>query len=162
MLTIRLSVHAMATAFLVLACTVGLAAQSDSSIDARKTALIGQLLDATHAADQVLNVMEAGLPAMRQATPDVPAVFWDRFVAQARASRNELIAALVPLYARTFELSELEALVQFYKSPLGQRLIDVQPMLARESMQVGQSWGARIGAQVGQQLEKEGIRLPSR
>jgi len=115
-----------------------------------------------HAADQVFNVMEAGLPAMRQATPDVPALFWDRFVAQARARRQELLAALVPLYARTFELSELEALVQFYKSPLGQRLIDVQPVLARESMQVGQSWGARIGADVGQQLEREGVAMPRR
>jgi uncharacterized protein len=158
----RLFLHAIANAFLILACTVGLAAQSDTSVDAQKTAVIGQLLDATHAADQVLNVMEAGLPAMRQATSDVPAIFWDRFVDQARARRHELLAALVPLYARTFELSELEALVQFYRSPLGQRLIDVQPALARDSMQVGQSWGARIGAEVGRQLEKEGVRLPTR
>jgi uncharacterized protein len=157
----RLFHHACVTGLLVLGCTSPLAAQS-APIDPQKAAVIGQLLDATQAADQVLNVMEAGLPAMRQATPDVPAVFWDRFVAQARARRHELLAALVPLYARAFELSELEALVQFYRSPLGQRLIDVQPALARESMQVGQSWGARIGAEVGQQLEKEGVRLPSR
>jgi len=153
--------RACVAGFFILGCTSPLAAQS-APIDPQRAAVIGQLLDATHAADQVFNVMEAGLPAMRQATPDVPALFWDRFVAQARARRQELLAALVPLYARTFELSELEALVQFYKSPLGQRLIDVQPVLARESMQVGQSWGARIGADVGQQLEREGVAMPRR
>jgi hypothetical protein len=157
----RLVHHACVTGLFVLGCTSSLAAQSAPSDD-RKAEVIEQLLETTHAADQVLNAMESGLPAMREATPDVPSVFWDRFIDQARARRQELLAAIVPVYARMFELSELEQLLQFYRSPIGRRFIDVQPALLHESMQAGQSWGARIGAEIGRQLEKEGVPLPRR
>jgi len=97
---------------------------------------------------------------MRAANPAFPPVFWDRFAAQARARRSEFIATLVPVYARTFELSELEELLRFYNSPVGRRLLEVQPALTRESVQAGQAWATRIAAEVRQQLVKEGALQP--
>jgi hypothetical protein len=65
----------------------------------------------------------------------------------------------VPLYARAFQISELEDLLRFYNSPVGRRLLEVQPALTRESAQAGQAWAARISAEVRQQLAKEGVSL---
>lgn len=155
----RRFIEASMTGVLVIAASAAVSAQSDAAAVAQKAAVIGQLLEVTHAADQVLDTMEAGLPAVRAANPGIPAIFWDRFVQQARARRNELLATLVPVYARTFELSELEELLRFYNTPLGRRLLEVQPTIARESMESGQVWGARIGLEVGQQLQREGVRL---
>lgn len=134
-------------------------AQSNSTKDTEKIALIRQILDATHAADQVVGAIEAAVPTQRAANPRVPAVFWDRFLVQARQRRGEFIDSMVPLYGRNFELAELKALLQFYQSPLGQRLLEAQPVLMRESMQMGQRWGARIGAQIGQELAAEGVQI---
>jgi uncharacterized protein len=135
------------------------AAQSAASGEGGKTALIRQILDVTHAADQVVGAIEATVPAQRAGNPRIPALFWDRFLVQARARRVEFLDSLVPLYSRTFEVAELEALLQFYRSSLGQRLLDTQPALMRESVQIGQRWGARIGAEIGEQLAAEGVRI---
>ena len=129
--------------------------------DARKTAVIRQLLDVLHAADLMVGAMEANIPAQRAASAaaGIPPVFWDRLLAAARARRGELLDALVRVYARAYDLSELEGLVAFYKSPLGQRVIALQPGLLQESTEAGQVWGERIGAAVGEQLAREGVQL---
>jgi hypothetical protein len=135
------------------------AAQAVAQPDPAKVAVIRQILEVTHAADQVVGAIEASVPMQRASNPRIPAVFWDRFLAQARARRGVFIDSLVPIYGRTFELAELKTLLQFYQSPLGHRLLEVQPSVMRESMQLGQRWGARIGADIGQQLAAEGVRV---
>lgn len=133
--------------------------QNTAPADTEKTALIRQILDVTHAGDQVIGAIEATVPAQRASNPRIPAVFWDRFLDQARKRRGEFLDSLVPLYSRTFAVGELKALLEFYQSPLGRRLLEAQPQLMRESMQVGQRWGTRLGAEIGQQLAEEGIKI---
>lgn len=134
-------------------------AQDAASAGTEKTAVIRQILVVTHAAEQVVGAIEATVPIQRASNPRVPAVFWDRFLVQARERRGEFLDSLVPLYSRTFEVTELKALLHFYQSPLGQRLLDTQPGLMRESVQIGQRWGARLGAEIGQQLAAEGVQI---
>ena len=137
-----------------------LAAQTPAA-DARKTAVIRQLLDVLHAADLMVGAMEANIPAQRAASSvtGIPPVFWDRLMDAARARRGELVDALVPIYARAYDLAELDALLAFYKSPMGQRVSELQPGLLQASTQAGQVWGERIGAAVGEQLAREGVQL---
>ena len=67
--------------------------------------------------------------------------------------------SVIPLYARSFDMADLRAMLELYKSPFGQRLLEVQPKLVQESMVIGQRWGARIGAEIGQQLAAEGVQI---
>ena len=60
-------VNVLFAGFLIVACSPTMSAQSDTQVDARKATVVGQLLDATHAADQVLTAIETQLPAMRAA-----------------------------------------------------------------------------------------------
>jgi uncharacterized protein len=155
----RLLLGASLAAGLLFTASAAAAQAPAPAPDARKAAVIRQLLEETHAADQMIAVVETNLPAQRAAMPGIPAVFWDRFIAGVRAQRGELLDAIVPIYARAFDLAELEQLLAFYKTPLGQRLIVLQPSLLRDSTQVGQLWGARIGQAVGEQLAKEGVQI---
>ena len=59
---------------------------------------------------------------------------------------NELIDLLVPVYARHFDEEELDGLLGFYRSPLGQKLLGEMPAISAESMAVGQTY-AREKAQ---------------
>jgi hypothetical protein len=101
--------------------------------------------------------MEASLPAQRQSNPRIPAVFWDRFLAQARASRGELIDMMAVVYERHFTTEEVRQLLQFFDTPIGRKLVTVQPTIAQESVLAGQLWGQRVGEAIGKQLAAEGV-----
>jgi hypothetical protein len=135
------------------------APRSGSRADPAKIALIRQVIAATRAADQAVLALETALPAQRASNPRIPAVFWDRFAERARTRRAEFVELLVPIYDQRFSPAELRDLLAFYQSPLGLRLLDVQPDLTRDAMLAGQQWGMRIGAEIGQELAAEGIQI---
>jgi len=121
---------------------------------AATAATVRRLLDLTGAAKLALQNMEALLPAQRAANPQIPAAFWDGFLAHARRDIPQLVDSLIPIYAGHFTKAELDQLVRFYESPIGRRLAEQQPMILQESVQVGQRWGTAIGRQVGDSLAR--------
>jgi hypothetical protein len=133
-------------------------AQSSAATDSEKVRLIRQLLAKVRVTEQAIAVMEQQLPAQRAANPRVPAVFWDRFMEQARARRGELEDGYAALYDRHFSTAEIRQLLAFYDTPVGKRFLEVQPVLVREGIALGQEWGSRIGAEVGRTLGAEGAR----
>jgi uncharacterized protein len=84
---------------------------------------------------------------IRQVFAQLPAKFIDR--------KAELIDEVASLYAQELSGEELAAVSAFYKSPAGARLLAVQPQIARQSMALGQRWGARIGREIEQEARKE-------
>ena len=77
---------------------------------------------------------------------------------QGRADRPDRGAL-----CREAHLEDLTAIIGFYKSPAGTKFIAVQPEIARQSMALGQRWGAQIGreieAEARRELKKRGIDL---
>jgi hypothetical protein len=143
----------------LLALAVGAPAGAQRpSVDPATATTIRRLLDLTGAAKLALQSMEQMMPSQRAANPQVPAAFWDAFLAHARRDVPHLVDSLVPVYAAHFTKSELDQLVRFYESPLGRRLSAVQPQITQESMQVGQRWGAIIGTAVGDSLARAAAR----
>lgn len=125
--------------------------------DPAKTALVRQLIERTQAADQTIAIMEATLPAQRQMTPHIPAVFWDRFIVETKARRGELVEMFSAVYERHFTVEELRLLLAFYDTPTGRKLLSALPAITRESMAAGEVWGQRIGEAVAAQLTAEGV-----
>ena len=126
---------------------------------AEKTALIRRLLAQTKAADLAVAAMEATIPAQRAANPKIPAEFWDEFIARAKREMPRFIDMLVPVYDSHFTTEQLDQLLAFYQSPLGQYLAKVQPEVAMQSAQIGQKWGGELGAAVAQDLAKRGVKM---
>ncbi len=126
---------------------------------AEKAVLIRRLLALTKAAELAVTAMEATVPAQRAANPRIPKEFWDEFMARARKDMPRFIDMLVPVYDSHFSKQQLEQLLAFYESPLGKHLTKVQPEIAVQSSQVGQKWGAELGAAVGQDLQKRGVKV---
>lgn len=148
---------AIGTALLV---AVPAAAQAPSARpDTAKVRLIKLLLTKVRVTDQALQAMEQQVPAQRAANSRVPAIFWDRFLEQARARRAELEEGYVSLYDRHFSTDEIRQLLAFYDTPVGRRFLDEQPALVREGIAMGQEWGQRIGADVGRTLAGEGVQF---
>lgn len=48
---------------------------------------------------------------------------------------NEMLTTLVPIYHTYYTEEEIKGLIEFYKSPLGQKVIKVTPQIMTEAMQ---------------------------
>ena len=101
-----------------------------------------ELIQITGAAAMGQQVMEQMRPGLQQAIPDVPASFWDDFIAEVKP--DEITEMIVPIYSSHFTLQELDELIAFYKTPLGRKVIAEMPAVARESMAAGQDWGRQL------------------
>ncbi len=51
---------------------------------------------------------------------------------------DELMGEMMPLYAKHFSGDELRGMIAFYRSPLGQKMLQTMPQLMGESMQISQ------------------------
>ena len=78
----------------------------------------------------------------------------------ARRDTTRLVDMLVPIYAAHLTQPELEELLRFYNSPIGQRLTAVQPAIFKESMAAGESWGEQIARMVGDSLQQSQAKAP--
>jgi hypothetical protein len=128
-----------------------LAAQDATDRAARVTAA-REFLKSSGAVDAMVAGMRANLPAQRQAMPQVPAEFWTRFETRMVKDAPALGDSIAFLYAQEFSVPELKQLTAFFNSPIGRRLVAVQPSLIAESSAVGQRWGARLGEEIAKEL----------
>ncbi|HKF22061.1 MAG TPA: DUF2059 domain-containing protein [Candidatus Angelobacter sp.] len=70
-------------------------------------------------------------------TPKQLAALHGMFDDIVNASMDDMINALIPIYQRHLTKADLEELIRFYSSPVGQKLLHEQPAIIQESMQAG-------------------------
>ena len=99
-----------------------------------------------------MNSQMAGM--MQQQLPCVPASYWQNFI-DANGTR-ELTERMVPIYQRHFSAADIDGLLKFYRSPLGQKVITQMPSTMAEGMQVGQQWGKQRAQTMLGDLQKQG------
>jgi hypothetical protein len=64
---------------------------------------------------------------------------------------NEMVDAMIPIYQKHLTKEDIDGILAFYASPIGQKLQREQPAMTQESMQVGGEIGRRrIGAMMQQ------------
>jgi uncharacterized protein len=121
--------------------STSVSAQDDEAIKEQQIRLLMKLTGSAKLGDQLLG------PALEQLRANVGTAvpqnrrqqFMDEFSEKFRARFNgdDIVNAVIPIYARYFSLAEIQGLVQFYESPLGHRFVTVLPQLSQESQTVG-------------------------
>jgi hypothetical protein len=112
--------------------------------DAAKDAAIRQLLDITetskmgdsinqYVTNQVHQALSQAMPP--EQLTKLMSSFSQKMAVEAPASA--VTDASVAVYARSFSMEDIQALIQFYQSPLGQRVVKALPQAARESQDLG-------------------------
>lgn len=90
--------------------------------------------------------MEAELPAMIDRV---------RALVNDPGLTEEIEAATVAVYARTFSADELKQIAAFYRTPVGVKMLAAMPKLMGEGMQIGQQVVARRLQPVMQKMQQE-------
>ncbi|GLQ45442.1 hypothetical protein GCM10007862_04930 [Dyella lipolytica] len=91
---------------------------------------------------------------MSQQLPCVPASYWQTYI--DKNGVDQLTKAMIPAYQHHFTADEVDGLIKFYRSPLGQRLVTEMPATMAEAAQSGQQWGRQRTTDMFSALQKEG------
>jgi hypothetical protein len=105
--------------------------------------------------EQTLGRMNAQVAAqMREQLPCIPAEYWQGFIDGDGASA--VAQRMVPVFQRHFSGEEIDGLLKFYRSPLGQKVLTEMPAAMAEATQVGQQWGQERTRTMLQELQQKG------
>lgn len=89
--------------------------------------------------------------------PEVPAAVWNEFGEEfTKAVSRDILDLLLPIYQKHFTEDDLKAAIAFYESPAGQKMALASPLVMRESMEAGQQWGMKVGADIAAKLKEKG------
>lgn len=146
---------------LALVCCPLLAQQPQT--DPAKEADIRRLIELTGTANlfetQKATMGEQMRPLLERSLPDDPhkaeiiETFLERF--PERLKTQDLIDRIVPIYDKHLTHEEIKGLIQFYQTPLGQRVIQVLPQVFQESQAAGREFGQEVGREVMMEVVRE-------
>lgn len=140
------------------------------NVDPARLAAARDLLVATNTDAQFAAIIPLMFRQMRQSLPgqgpnqqdEVNKVF-DEIEKQFLDRRGEILDQIARLYALKFTPEEMNALGEFYRSPVGQKFIAAMPDIAADAMRLGNAWGRQIGREAEQkirdELQKRGLKL---
>lgn len=125
-------------------------------MDLTQTSKLGEELNA-YVTKQVRDALSEALPADRLAK------FMQGFSEkmETAAPASAITDATVSAYARSFSLEDIQGLVQFYESPLGQRVVKTLPQVAQETQRTGVQMQQRGAMAVLQDMSAEYPELKS-
>ena len=105
-------------------------------------------------------VVDQVIPQLKNLVPDLPDAFWAEFRAEVKPA--ELLERTVPIYVKHYSLGELEALVAFYKSPLGQKVTAETPLIMAECWPIAKKWGEELGERAARKAATVRGKEPSK
>lgn len=164
----KMGVGATAIAFALL---TGAASAADKADKDEKFALAKTLVTVAGAnsiSEQVTqNLVVEMTRSLKQTNPQLPDTaggIVQASVEEAAAARlDELNGQIARLYSTSFTLEELEALAAWYQSGIGKKALQVLPIIAQQSIELGKKWGGSVAQDAAKEtverLEAEGYRV---
>jgi hypothetical protein len=139
------------------------ATPQSSDVDPQKEARIRELMDVTGAKNLGQQLIEAGMEQFRSSVqdsqPNNPRAkqFVDAFVSgfQKHFDVNTLNEQIIPIYDKYLTTDDLKGLLDYYRSPLGQRMLKTLPELTRESQAAGFALGQKAAQETMEELKAD-------
>jgi len=139
-----------------------------------KKAAIYELLSMTDATDVGRIFGEAYIQhialTLKQFNPDLePRVYLileeevNAVIDEELLQKHSLHERMVPVYHRYLTLEETRQLIDFYRSPIGQKAMNVIPQMVEEGTLVAQEWGLSLVPEIEERvltrLQQEGVQV---
>ena len=129
-------------------------AQAMAASGPASEAQVRQLMDVVGVGKMLSQMNYQAVTTMQQSLPCVPAEYWQNYM-DANATQ-QFIGRLVPVYQKHFNADELDGLLKFYRSPLGQKVINEMPTTMAEANQAGRQWSQERSDQLIAELKQMG------
>lgn len=152
--------------FCLFLASAGYAQQNAADLPASK-ADVQQLLDAMHTRDMMTQMMTAMKQQERQMIhqqlanqnnlpPDFEAKT-DKIIDDVVGNMplDDILQAMIPVYQKHFTKGDMDALIAFYSSPTGQKMVKEMPAITTESMQASAGIVQKMMAQTRQRIQDQ-------
>src|ERR1700678_4550346 len=156
--------------FVCLACllfaSISSAQQNDANAPASK-ADVERFLDAMHTRDMTKSMMNAVTVQMHKMVheqvlkqPNLPPDSEERLnkltdSIYKEMPVDELVDVMIPVYQKHFTKGDMDALVAFYSSPTGEKMVKEMPAIMSESMQAATGVMQNMMAKMTQQIDDQ-------
>ena len=115
----------------------------------REARALADMLDVPRQNEALLVRMRAQIIEATIRSADLPeaaaaAIVDDIIMPNFRARSAELVAEMIEPYALNFTITDLRGLRSFFVSPLGQKLLRIQPLARAQGEHAGLAWGQRV------------------
>ena len=130
-----------------------------SSIQAQRKSdyleMLNELLEVTGSTATTDLFMVKLIEAAKMEYPDVEEDDWKNLELVVHNSRLEYREKkLVPLYQKYLSSEDLEELIKFYHTPVGQKYAKVVPQLSLEANRAGMEWGEQLAKTLEKEIRK--------
>ncbi len=142
----------LTTAILVLACI----ASGFGQVNADYKATLKKMFEVS-GSQETFKTAVTQMSAMFKQNSQVPDDVWADLEREfLLTSMDQLADMLTPVYEKHLTKADLQQVIEFYKTPAGVKFAAKTPLIMKESMQVGQEWGMKIGQQLQQKIKEKG------
>ena len=126
---------------------------------------------AGNSADHMSQIIDALVPStidmVRKTAPGVSdeaiAAFSEEFKKEMKAGIPQVLDQMACIVARHYTLSDMQQLEKFYATPLGQKMLQTMPEIAKEVFPIAQAWGMSTGMSAAQhaieKLRAKGVKI---
>jgi hypothetical protein len=136
-----------------LACII-IASISSSVFSQSKEQDIIKFLEVSNTKLQAAQMFDLMLPNLKSMAPEAPLTFWTMF--KSKLDIDSFINLFIPVYDKYFSHDDIKQLIQFYESPIGKKLLDVNPLITHESYRIGEEWGQKLALDILDELMRQG------
>lgn len=124
-----------------------------------KEAKIKELIEVTGVSKMAVQGAQQFVNTYKENYKDIPDEFWNGFLKEV--SSEEFSKLYIPIYSKYYTESDLDELIKFYKTPIGQKTISNMPLIMNESMEVGREWGQNLAKKLIDKInEQKGYQSP--
>ncbi|WP_293948052.1 DUF2059 domain-containing protein [Sneathiella sp.] len=131
--------------------------------DPAREKAVTELLEITRTAEQIKAVtiqsIRLFLDQGFRSHPDIAEEAKDRayeiMVETLQENIDGLVDPLKKVYADTYSLEELNAMIDFYSSDIGQKVVEKTPVIAQQAVVIGSQWGMTVNRQVMERIHKD-------
>lgn len=136
---------------IVLSCSLQLQAQKNEQIIDEKIIELLEITGAKKNVDQVITQILEYYKSYGLSEEEVD-LFYDEI---KKNNYQDFFDLLIPIYKKHYTLKEIDAIIDFYKSDVGQSVLTKTPLILQESMEIGYQWGEIIGEKISNYKDVE-------
>lgn len=130
--------------------------ETKASMSAKEKDIL-RLLDLTVPRENLEEMVQLMIVGIQASVPpnSIPADFMKELGKKMMDMDMWYADVYIPLYEKYYNHEEILALIEFYETPVGRRIIEVQPQLAAESTLMGMEKGQQMAMEVMQKIKGE-------
>jgi uncharacterized protein len=126
---------------------------NSSSINDDYNELVRKIFEITGSENLFRTSIVQIIQIYKQQKFNIPESYWNSLEKEFMdVSINDLTDMILPIYKKYYSKDDLIKLIEFYQTPVGKKLIETQPSIAKELLQVGADWGSQIDQKIRSKL----------